>query len=139
MRNKLFPFILSSEHLAQLSGKDSEISRLNQVVSELSDNIKNDLQNMNQEETTQWKSQLDALENKVNQMEARFAKLESGLIDFQSKLSTFLNAPAAQSAVAAASAEIVAAGDTPQAVLSNVDILNDFHTALEKIEAAYGR
>jgi len=137
MRNKLFPFILASEHLELISEKDKEIARLQNIISELSKEQLNNHNTMNQEESIQMNASIESLKSKVSSLETGVSQLLTRLNDFESRISNLLNAPAASTAVAPSSVEPVATPDAPRAVLADMDIVSDFYASLEKLEAAY--
>lgn len=143
----IFPFILKSQHSDILVEKENEIAALRAQISELNQsiNIKNNFK-MTDEQFVEIQNSIQTLtdsltnlESSVNANGTLINDLKKRQTDLESRMQNILGNPGAQSAVAQTQVDPVVNSDAPKSVIADIDIVNDFQSALAKIEEEYGK
>lgn len=143
----IFPFILKSQHSDIVVEKENEIAGLRAQISELNQsiNIKNNFK-MTDEQFVEIQNSIQTLtdsltnlESSVNANGTLINDLKKRQTDLESRMQNILGSAGAQSAVALTQVDPVVNSDAPKSVIADIDIVNDFQSALAKIEEEYGK
>lgn len=146
-KTSIFPFILKSDHESLLAEKENEINGLKAQISQLNQSINNiKTSPMTDEQFSQLQDSMQALSDKLTTMEQHVESSASELndikakqLEFENKIKNILQNPGATSAVAVSATDPTVNDDEPRSVLSDIDLINDFESALAKVEEEYGK
>jgi len=101
---------------------------------------------MTDEQFSQLQDSMQALSDKLTTMEQHVESSASELndikakqLEFENKIKNILQNPGATSAVAVSATDPTVNDDEPRSVLSDIDLINDFESALAKVEEEYGK